>query len=145
MGRYLTLASLRHLKKDLWTLVISNKIWIENDLQLTLLRATAVPGIEAKAIFSLSFWFWEVEILFMPIIPKAGGGIWQSLINTAEPECEALLLPVFPGLSSSSFGVHELCGWALLCKAYVHPPHRDSELRVLTGTQKFDCLSKESS
>ena len=34
----------------------------------------------------------------MPIIPKAGRGIRRSLINTAEPECEALLLPVFPGL-----------------------------------------------
>ena len=45
----------------------------------------------------------------MPVIPKAGRGIWQSLINAAEPERKALLLSVFPGLSSSNFGVHELC------------------------------------
>lgn len=42
---------------------------------------------------SLTLWFWKWAIWFTSLVPKAGPGICQSLINVAEPSIKSYHLP----------------------------------------------------
>lgn len=79
-----------------------------------------------KSYCSPALWFWKWAILFTSLLPKPSPGIWQSLINVAEPEHKASsppLLFLWPWFSN--FRLHELYEWELRWKFYAHPPLKE--------------------